>query len=103
MPDVDQMTPREVEKLRAIGYRVERNGVLNLLVVSGPGALFLEKTEEGGWETCKAHAQSPEGRKATMAAKVDWLLANGHEFCINGVLTDGDSADFFDRVFWEAT
>lgn len=88
------MTPRDIEKLKAIGYTVRK--VLDLgwdgFTPAANRAIQEETWEDGGdigdgddffaseeaaWQGCLAHAQSPEGLKATMADKVRWLLANG--------------------------
>lgn len=70
-------TPRDIEKLRAIGHEVRASnlktpGAAFRGKVPGKGA-FYRNSETEAWDGCKAYAQSPEGMKATMADKVRWL------------------------------
>lgn len=87
------MTPRDIEKLEAIGYEVKdpRNGIWSV-----HGHCFdnledyhLASSQEEGWRDCKDDAQSPEGMKATMADKVRWLTqTRDHYFVIEWMATD---------------
>lgn len=80
------MIDRDIEKLTAINYEVglansnpryyhrfplsmDWSGRHNAMT----GMTWWVKTESEAWEKCKAHAQSPEGMKATMADKVQAL------------------------------
>lgn len=66
---------RDIGKLKAIGYTVYRNhaGSYNWYPVGSQEGLAAPPTEGEAWKFSKAHAQSPEGMKATMADKVRWL------------------------------
>ncbi len=81
------MTPRDIEKLKFLGYDAgfgddyDENG--NPYVEVGLNHLLVDKVSSSdpsdgiafGWEKAKAHAQSPEGMKATMADKIAFLSA----------------------------
>lgn len=72
---------RDIEKLAAIGYNISHKdfgGGLAFVNVSGPGIPAF--SVQGGPDKlaeavarCKAHAQSPEGLKATTADKLRFL------------------------------
>lgn len=67
------MTPRDIEKLKAIGYDLTSllRAEYRRILVNGDDAPHGE-----GWDAAKAHSRSPEGLKATMADKVRWLAEN---------------------------
>lgn len=73
------LTSREIEKLKAIGYKVSRVSQRGIYSVSGYNVLSdgFFKTEIEAWDHCKVHSQSVEGSKATMAAKLQWLTLAG--------------------------
>lgn len=130
------MMPRDIEKLEALGYEVvsSRGRASDCSWVacepvwlgklaknpSGHIAWIHGRTNQAeGWDACKAHAQSPDGLKATMADKVRWLIEptrfpsalhqlclNGRHFAFFGAL--GDEADGYDSpeaavdaLFWK--
>lgn len=69
------MTPRDIEKLQAIGYTVPFDGVAYDCFLQGEDILEHRdwEFEHMAWGACKAHAQSPDGMKATMAEKVRFI------------------------------
>jgi hypothetical protein len=68
------MTPRQIEKLKAIGYDVQpiaTGGNKSTGPSYAPWHSGMSEAE--AWQCAMAHASSPEGMVATMAAKVKWL------------------------------
>lgn len=109
------MTPRDIEKLKAIGYHVSSdfNGVSTHWFADrgyhGMPATICDSEAEA-WSACKTHAQSPEGLKATMADKVRWLVDIGVRALPNGhfearsylVKVEGASPEAaVDALFWK--
>lgn len=112
------VSEREIEKLKAIGL------VQRLEDVVGPSdpqervrwlarPRPIRQHDPGTWDGLKEWAQSPEGLKATMAAKVRWLCAHkelGYGLTVGGgraiaarfVATynnsDGYSPDYYKQV-----
>lgn len=85
------MTPRDIEKLAALGYEVlparGRASDCSWVACEPVWLAKLSKNPSGhiawihgrtnqnaGWAACKEHAQSEDGMRATMADKVRWLL-----------------------------
>lgn len=97
------MTPREIEKLQAIGYNFTQYKWGHIWLPPRGARPLVDKefnfgivdAESGSLDMAKAHAQSAEGLKATMADKVRYI----NEKHLRGVLVepvweDGDS-DFY--------
>lgn len=106
------MTPRDIEKLKAIGYHFDGRYVTwpGCAPVRSPGKLDV-------WKACKTHAQSSEGLKATMADKVQFLsrqevlviqgtdgLWTTHRFGRAAEQTFGPSPEAaVDTLFWKVS
>lgn len=77
------VSERDIEKMRDIGYHVDEEhlGDGDKVAIADRGyhgmpATIMANGDDDvadAWASCKAHAQSPEGMKATMADKVRWL------------------------------
>lgn len=70
------ISSRDIEKLKAIGYVERDDGWLQNNGLPGETREWSPGIKDR-WGQAKAHAQSPEGMKATMADKVRWLLQHG--------------------------
>jgi hypothetical protein len=94
------MTPRLIEKLKALGFTVNYNNIglgrtffITEPYVAGARGNYYD-TEAGAWLEISKWVASPEGMKATMADKVRWLLGNGRR-CDIGERTDPDGSQRF--------
>lgn len=118
------MTPRDIEKLKAIGFTVihephthpSNQNYYQLKPAQGqPDGLHLVwvPTEELGWEAHKRYVTSPDGMKATMADKIRFIgdmeicqgLSGWTAFKGRGPDTEsgeGDSTEAaVDALFWK--
>lgn len=115
-------TKREIEKLEAIGYEVitikhlfrkaffAANLNNDWFCVGGGRTIVTYrefKTENAAWDYCSAHAQSPEGMKATMADKVRWLIEHCHDAALVELFRDTSPLGMpkpeaaVDALFWK--
>lgn len=95
------VTTRDIEKLKGLGYRVGHREGSGWWASARVIISAQHEKEADAWAACKAHAQSPEGMKVTMADKIDWLLANGYDFLLIHNGKPVKSAAFTDEAFWK--
>jgi hypothetical protein len=107
-------TPREIEKLRALDYRVEEiqpakrshAGYAHRIVMAGCihgdscECLLTSRGHESAWDICLAHASSPEGMVATGMAKIRWLNNHFKDTSDVSIFGGDDPLCPIDERFW---